>query len=142
MRRTAAGCLTEPLLIRGEPLALERLVFNLVENAIYYTPGGGQVSVRVARERDRTNLTVADTGIGITPDEVPQLYNRFFRSQAARRLRPEGSGVGLPIVAAIARLHGADLGVASEQGAGTRFVVSFPGGGQKGLADADQEARQ
>jgi len=115
----------EPLYVRGEPLALERLVFNLVENAIYYTPQGGEVNVSVEGEGERTNLTVRDTGVGIAPEEIPQLYNRFFRSQAARRMRPEGSGIGLPVVAAIARLHGAEIDVTSAPGAGTKFVISF-----------------
>lgn len=114
-----------PCVVRGDPLALERLVFNLVENAIYYTPSGGEVNVRVSREGEHVNLSVEDTGIGIAPEDFPQLYNRFFRSQAARRMRPEGSGIGLPVVAAIARLHGADIDVASEPGAGTRFIIRF-----------------
>ena len=132
----------EPLLVRGDPLALERLVFNLVENAIYYTPRGGKVTVQVVREGERINLAVEDTGIGIAPEEIPQLYNRFFRSPAARRMRPEGSGIGLPVVAAIARLHGADVGVASEPGAGTRFMVRFPAGEQWTLEETDQGAWQ
>jgi heavy metal sensor kinase len=116
----------EPLFVRGEPLALERLVFNLVENAIYYTPRGGAVVVRVTGGGGRAELSVEDTGIGIAPEEVPQLYNRFFRSQSARWMRPEGAGIGLPVVAAIARLHKAEVGVTSETGAGSRFVVTFP----------------
>jgi heavy metal sensor kinase len=126
----------EPLLVHGDPLALERLVFNLVENAIYYTPRGGKVTVRVVREGGRIDLAVEDTGIGIALEEIPQLYNRFFRSQAARRMRPEGSGIGLPVVAAIARLHGADIDVASGPGAGTRFVVSFPADEQRTVEEA------
>jgi len=126
-----------PLVVRGDPLALERLAFNLVDNAIYYTPRGGKVTVRVSREGDQVNLVVEDTGIGIAPEDIPQLYNRFFRSPTARRMRPEGSGIGLPVVAAIARLHGADIDVTSESGTGTRFVVSFPANEQRGVEDTD-----
>ena len=115
-----------PLLVSGDPLALERLVYNLVENALFYTPRGGKVLVQVSCEGGRANLVVKDTGIGITPNEMPHLYNRFYRSPAARKMRPEGSGIGLPVVAAIARLHHATIGVISEPGAGTRFEVSFP----------------
>ncbi|HYE57070.1 MAG TPA: ATP-binding protein [Rhodothermales bacterium] len=117
----------EPVVVRGDPLALERLVFNLVENAIYYTPRGGEAAVRVSRDGGRAALAVKDTGIGIADEELPQLYHRFFRSHAARRMRPEGTGIGLPVVAAIARLHGAEIDVRSAPGAGTTFVVSFPG---------------
>ena len=130
-----------PLLVRGDALALERLVFNLVENALYYTPRGGAVAVRVSREGARVNLEVEDTGIGIAPEELPQLYNRFFRSQAARRMRPGGSGIGLPMVAAIGRLHGADIAVTSEPGAGSRFVVSFPADGRGPLEEETKEER-
>lgn len=131
-RGVAMGVRAEsPVLISGDPMALERLVFNLVENAIYYTPRGGSVGVRVSTEGDRAEFEVEDTGIGIGPEEVPQLYNRFFRSQAARLMRPEGSGIGLPVVAAIARLHAADVGVTSESGGGTKFVISFPALGSK-----------
>jgi heavy metal sensor kinase len=126
-----------PQVVRGDPLALERLVFNLVENAIYYTPRGGKVAVRVSREGERINLAVEDTGIGVAPEEIPQLYNRFFRSQAARRMRLEGSGIGLPVVAAIARLHGAEVDVTSEPGVGTKFMVRFPADGQKALEEAE-----
>ena len=127
----------EPLVVRGDPLALERLVFNLVENAIFYTPRGGSVTVRVSREGEGIDLAVEDTGIGIAPDEMPQLYNRFFRSQAARRMRPDGSGIGLPVVSAIARLHGADVGVSSGPGAGTRFLVRFTAGEGGVLEETD-----
>jgi signal transduction histidine kinase len=82
--------------------------------------------VRVTGGGGRAVLSVEDTGIGIAPEEVPQLYNRFFRSQSARWMRPEGAGIGLPVVAAIARLHKAEVGVTSETGAGSRFVVTFP----------------
>jgi len=130
-----------PLVVRGEPVALERLVYNLVENAIYYTPRGGAVTVRVSAGGGRTDLSVEDTGIGIAPEDVPHLYNKFFRSQAARRMRPEGSGIGLPVVAAIARLHGAAVEVTSGHGSGTKFVVGFPADARGAIDEAEEVAR-
>jgi two-component system OmpR family sensor kinase len=117
---------TEELEVRGDPQAIERLVRNLIENALTYTPGGGRVSVGVALAGGRVNLVVEDTGIGIAPEELPHIFQCFYRSSAAGEMRPEGSGIGLPLSADIARLHRAAIDVTSEPGRGTRFVVSFP----------------
>jgi heavy metal sensor kinase len=114
--------------VRGDSKALERLVCKLMENAVFYTPRGGRVRVRLAREDGRAVLTVEDTGIGIARNELTRIFDRFYRAPAARELRPEGSGIGLAMAATIARLHDAVIDVSSEKGAGTRFVVSFASG--------------
>ena len=111
--------------VPGEAKALERLVCKLLENAVFYTPRGGRVRVRLAREGGRINLTVEDNGIGLAPEELEHIFDRFYRSPAAREMRPEGSGIGLAMAATIARLHGAAIDVSGEKGAGARFVVGF-----------------
>ena len=111
--------------VRGDSKALERLVCKLMENAVFYTPRGGRVRVRLAREGGRVVLTVEDNGIGIARNELTRIFDRFYRAPAARELRPEGSGIGLAMAATIARLHDAAIDVSSEKGAGTCFVVSF-----------------
>lgn len=118
----------------GDRLALERLVSNLLANALAYTRRGGRVTLRVASDVDSVLLAVDDTGIGIAPDELPHIFDRFFRSKAAQRTRPEGSGVGLAACAAIARLHGVSIDVSSTPGVGSRFEVRF------GAATADRAA--
>ena len=97
-----------------------------MENALLYTPRAGRVSVRVALEGRSAHLIVEDNGIGIAPEELPHIFQRFYRSSAARELRPEGSGVGLAMSSIIAHLHGATIDVASNPGVGTRFTIIFP----------------
>lgn len=115
----------EGLSVMGDPKALERLVFNLVENAVRYTPPGGRVTVKVTRMEGQVKLIITDMGIGIPDQDVPYLYNRFFRSAAARKMHPGGSGLGLPFSAAITRLHNATIDVTSKVGEGSCFIVSF-----------------
>lgn len=117
----------ESLSVNGDAKALERLFYNLLENALVYTGHGGRVVVQIAREGERINLIVEDNGVGIPPEELPHIRERFYRSSRAREIRPEGSGIGLAMTDVIARLHGATIKVTSEPGLGTRFVVSFPG---------------
>ncbi|HEX8921752.1 MAG TPA: ATP-binding protein [Pyrinomonadaceae bacterium] len=116
----------DELYVTGDTHALERLVCKLMENALFYTPRGGTVSARLICEGGRANLTIEDSGIGIAPEDLPHIFDRFYRSPAARKMRPEGSGIGLSMAAIIARLHDATIEVASEKGKGTRFVISFP----------------
>ena len=114
------------LCVNGDPKALERLVRNVMENAVYYTHRGGRVSARVKREGERINLTVEDNGIGIKPEELQHIFQRFYRSSTAREMRPEGSGIGLAMSALIVHSHGAAINITSNPGTGTRFTISFP----------------
>jgi len=120
------GVETEELFVEGDASAVERLVCKLLENAVFYTPRGGRVRARVVREGRRARVSVSDTGIGIPAEDLPHLFERFHRSAAAREMRPEGAGIGLSMAAVIARLHGAEIEVESEPGAGARFTVNFP----------------
>jgi signal transduction histidine kinase len=104
--------------IRMDPLLARRLLDILLENAVRYTPVGGSIEASVRRSGDRVALAVSDTGIGIPPDELPRIFERFFRGARSRAMVPEGSGLGLPIAAWIV-----------DQCAGTIDVVSGPDGG-------------
>ncbi len=119
--------------VMGDPDALRRLLQNLVGNALAYTPRGGAVSVSVARDGAQAVLEVADTGIGIAPDDLPRLFDRFFRADRARA-NPGGSGLGLAIAQSIARAHGGRVLVESIPNQGSRFTVTLPTAQQ---ADAD-----
>jgi two-component system, OmpR family, sensor kinase len=113
--------------VRLEPESAARLIGILVDNAIRYTPAGG--TVRVAVHADAPGgpaLVVEDSGIGIPAADQVRLFQRFFRGSEARRLAPEGSGLGLPIAKAIADRHGARITVESADPRGTRVTVSFP----------------
>jgi len=116
---------TESALVEGVRDSIIDLVSNLVSNAIRYTPAGGSVSVSVAMAGGRARLEVADTGIGIPPDELPHIFDEFFRGRVAKETVAHGTGLGMAIVKRIVEMHGAEIKVESELGKGTRFVVKF-----------------
>jgi signal transduction histidine kinase len=104
-----------------------QVVTNLVGNGIKFTPRGGAVRVQVRREPDGgASITVADTGIGIEPAELPRIFDRFFRGSRASEARGSGSGLGLSIVRSIVEMHGGTVSVESRLGAGSTFRVLLP----------------
>ncbi len=105
---------------------IERLVSNLLSNAVQYTPAGGQVRVRLARRGDQVELTVEDTGRGIAAEHLPHIFDRFYRAPAPQDGTEHGIGLGLSFVAWIVKAHGATVDVVSEPGQGSRFTVRFP----------------
>lgn len=115
----------EPLTLRGDAAALERVFGNLLSNAFKYTGPGGEVRVAANRESTSAVTRVADTGEGIPAEELPLVFERFFRGETARRAA-EGTGVGLAIVREITRAHGGDVTVASHPGEGTEVTVRLP----------------
>ena len=114
----------------GDPDGLRMVLINLVRNSIQYTPAGGRVEVATGeaeREGRRwATVTVADTGIGIPKDELPYIFDRFFRGERPRQMQIPGTGLGLSIVKEIVDRHGGRVTVESEAGKGTRFTVWLP----------------
>jgi signal transduction histidine kinase len=110
----------------GDPSGLQQLLGNLVSNGIRYTHEGGTVEVRVRRAAHFVRIEVEDTGMGIPKEDIPRLFEDFFRSASARERVPEGTGLGLPIVKAVAEEHGGSVAVESEPGRGSRFIVDLP----------------
>lgn len=108
----------------GNPDQIERMIGNLVENAVRYTPPGGSVEVTARRDRTHLLISVKDTGIGIAPEHAERVFDRFWRADPARSL--EGTGLGLAISRALARRHGGDVKLWSRPGAGSEFVISLP----------------
>ncbi|MBK7074414.1 MAG: HAMP domain-containing histidine kinase [Myxococcales bacterium] len=112
--------------VMADPAALERVLANLVSNAIKFTPRGGHVAVTVARHGDRAQLAVTDDGPGIDDGFRQRIFERFEQGEAGRRLR-SGSGIGLSIARALVRAHGGDLEVeANPAGRGSRFAFTLP----------------
>jgi signal transduction histidine kinase len=112
--------------VRGDRSQLSRLFVNLIENAINYTPQNGHVTVTIHILRQRIRITVADTGIGIAPDQIPYVFDRFWRSEQAREYRSQGTGLGLAIAHAIAKGHQGQITVTSQLYVGTCFTVYLP----------------
>jgi len=117
----------EAIQLRHDPVRIGQVVTNLVGNALKFTPRGGSVRVQVRREPDNAaSITVADTGIGIDPAELPRIFDRFFRGSRASEARGSGSGLGLSIVRSIVEMHGGTVAVESRVGAGSTFRVMLP----------------
>jgi signal transduction histidine kinase len=102
---------------------LRRMLGNLIDNAIKYTPEGGTITLSLYREGGRAKLEVADTGIGIAPEHLPHIFDRFYRVDKARSRASGGTGLGLAIVRSIAEQHGGKVTVTSAPGKGSIFTV-------------------
>ena len=107
----------------------EKIVLNLISNAFKFT-FAGEVSVRLSALPGQVQLEVADTGCGVSAEDLPRLFERFFRGRALRSRTHEGSGIGLSLVQELVRLHGGSVEARSEIGRGTAFIVSIPRGVQ------------
>ncbi|HND55902.1 MAG TPA: ATP-binding protein, partial [Pirellulaceae bacterium] len=103
-----------------------RAVSNLIANAIAHTPRGGSVSVEARRVGSRVSITVSDTGVGIAPEHLPHVFERFYRADSARQSHGGNVGLGLPLVKTIAKLHGGGCSIRSEVGQGTRVELDLP----------------
>jgi signal transduction histidine kinase len=114
------------LCVDGDRRQLEQALTNLVANAVKFTPAGGEVRVSGRTADGRAVLEVTDTGIGIPADEVPKLFDRFFRASNAAAAEIPGTGLGLSIVKEIVQSHGGEVGVDSAVGAGTTFRLELP----------------
>ena len=113
--------------VLGDPLRLGQIVSNLVTNAVKFTPAGGDVSVRLVREGAEAVLTVSDTGIGIEPGVLPQIFDRFRQADSTITRRHGGLGLGLAIVRHLSELHGGRVSVTSPgAGQGATFSVCLP----------------
>jgi signal transduction histidine kinase len=115
-----------PMVTRGDAAQFRRVIGNLLDNAIRFTPAGGRVRVSLSSAGDdgAVLLEIRDTGIGIAPADVPRVFDRFFKADPARtRGGDRGGGLGLPICRAIVERHGGTIAVASEPGRGTTVTV-------------------
>jgi len=117
----------EPVSVLGDEARLMQVVINLLENAILYTNAGGRVCVSVHSKNAHVYLIVHDTGIGIAPEHLPHIFDRFYRVDPAR-VRTEGgnSGLGLAIVDWTVKAHDGSIAVESQLGQGSTFTVVFP----------------
>jgi CheY-like chemotaxis protein/anti-sigma regulatory factor (Ser/Thr protein kinase) len=113
--------------VSGDPDRLQQVVWNLVSNAIKFTPKKGRVQVRLERVNSHIEITVADTGMGISPEFLPHVFDRFRQADQATTRAHGGLGLGLAIVRQLVELHGGSVSVHSEgKGQGTTFTINLP----------------
>jgi two-component system, OmpR family, sensor histidine kinase BaeS len=113
-----------PAWVMADPRWLHQVITNLLTNALKFTPAGGQVTIQSRTAGASAVLQVTDTGAGIPADELPHIFERFWRGRQAAQT--SGSGIGLAVAAELARAHGGQLTVASEPGRGTEMTLTLP----------------
>ncbi len=116
----------EPLSVLAVEDGIERILVNLVGNAIKYTPSGGHIEVMLERRADEAALIVSDTGIGIPEEALPHLFEEFFRAENAKAIEREGTGLGLSIVKTLLERYGGRISVSSRLGQGSTFTAYLP----------------
>jgi len=113
-------------LIKADPLRLRQVLRNLVGNAVKYTPVEGQVTVSTEIAKNMVNINIKDTGIGIAANDIPYIFDKFYRARSDETKDIEGNGLGLAIVKAVVEQHGGTISVESTLGAGSCFKVALP----------------
>jgi signal transduction histidine kinase len=122
--------------VRADRRRVKQILLNLLSNAVKFTPDGGQVRVFIAWSHDGFEISVADTGIGMRPEDIPLALDRFGQVDNTLARQYEGTGLGLPLVKQLIELHGGGLRIESALGAGTTVTVAFPGDRVLGPAHA------
>lgn len=116
----------ESLRVRGNPGLLEQAIFNLLDNAVKYSDPHSKVSVRIERNESTVRISISDQGLGIPEDDLPRIFERFYRVDKARSRKTGGTGLGLAIVKHIVLVHGGSIEVESRLGRGSIFTLSLP----------------
>jgi two-component system, OmpR family, manganese sensing sensor histidine kinase len=114
------------LLVQGFTHSLDRVFMNLIENAIYYTPSNGKISILACQIERQIEIAIIDTGVGIAADDLERIFDRFWRGDRARTRWAGGSGLGLAIARSIVEQHHGSIEVQSQLGEGSTFAVRLP----------------
>ncbi|MBW1824251.1 MAG: GAF domain-containing sensor histidine kinase [Deltaproteobacteria bacterium] len=115
----------EDLTLMGTEEDMEKILNNLITNAIKYTPVGGSISLGLSASDDQVILSVKDTGIGVDAEDIPKIFDEFFRTKKAKEMDPYGRGMGLSFVKKVVETLGGTISVKSDKGKGTEFVLTF-----------------
>ena len=129
----------DPVLVQGDRAALERLVLILVDNAVKYSPAPGRVIVSLRGSAGEAVVEVSDTGIGIAPEDLPRVFDRFYRADKTRSRDSGGAGLGLSIAKWIVETHAGRIAVQSSPGQGARAEVRLPAADLDRLGETDQD---
>lgn len=110
----------------ADRLRVKEILYNLVSNAVKFTPAGGRVWIESGQDNDFVYISVCDTGIGIPEDEQSSIFDKFYQAKGSTRISQEGTGLGLPIAKQLVELHGGKIDLVSSYGSGSRFTVKLP----------------
>jgi signal transduction histidine kinase len=116
----------EGLVAEADPERIHQVLFNLVDNAVRFTPPGGEIRVTARRTDGRVEISVADTGVGIAAEHLPRVFERFYRVDASRSRDDGGTGIGLAIARSIVEGHGGRIVARSDPGRGSTFTFDLP----------------
>lgn len=114
------------MVVQGDELRLEQVLQNLIQNAVKYSPNGGDVVIELDTSGQTARISVRDQGIGVPHAAIPHLFTRFYRAENANPKHISGMGIGLYVVREIVQLHGGVVHVKSEEGQGSEFTVELP----------------
>ncbi len=130
-----------PVYVALDEASFRRMLLILLDNAVKYTPATGRISVHVTGRTDEVEIAVADSGIGIPADQLPFIFDRFWRADQVRSREAGGTGLGLAIARDIANSHGAELLVESSVGKGSMFTVRLRRSSDSRTTDASGAAK-
>ncbi len=116
----------EEVEITADEDLLSQVWINLINNSIKFTPQAGKVHIELCRANGRIEFNISDTGIGVSDEDQPRIFERFYKADKSRTLSNGGSGLGLSIVKKIVEMHKGMIAIESKLGQGTTFVVSLP----------------
>ena len=112
--------------VAGDKDLLTQVFYNLIDNAVKFTPPGGQIELRVTQERDRSRIALRNTGVGISPEELARIFERFYKTDQSRSYDTKGAGLGLYLAKTIVAMHGGGISVDSDGARWVEFVVELP----------------
>ena len=117
-------CVEDDVRVKGDPDLLDIVWNNLIANAVKFTPGGGKISVSLSSGEEDVTVSVSDTGVGISSEAIPHIFDRFYQCDPSRQT--EGNGLGLSLVKRVLEISGGKIEVESKEGVGSVFTVSLP----------------
>jgi signal transduction histidine kinase len=112
--------------VRGDPQRISQILLNLISNANKYTPDGGTISIKVQEKKGFINIGIKDTGIGLSKEELNQLFTKFYRAENPETIKAGGTGLGLWITRSLVDMHGGEISVISKPGKGSTFTFTLP----------------
>ena len=116
----------EGVFIKGDHDRMRQLIVILLDNAVKYTEAGGSIDIDLSADKNKINLEISDTGMGIEQEEIERVFDRYYRGKKSRQKNPDGSGLGLAIAKLITKEHGGTIFVKSQLGEGSVFTISLP----------------